>query len=363
MSNDSTVQNSSEALETQARIAATNAEVEQLRAEVVDLRRQASARTGHRARRWAVALLIVLGCILAVVANPAVWVRNVLLDTDDWVATVEPLTRNEVVTNVLSSYVVDSLFELVDAQQEIRQALPEQIGFLSGPLTRVAQDLAIDAVSEIVRSDAFNSAWVTVNRIGHQAVVAVLRFEGDLLALQDGQLVVDLSDVFDTVQGALGLEAVDLFGGDDWGRFVLFGSRQLAVLQQVVAVLDSLRLWLPLLTLAIFGLAVLISLWRRRTLLWIGIGLAVAMVVTLIFLAVAQRLVLASIPDVIVRSVTDEIWDIVLRGLFIQTIWVLIIGVLVAAGAVLAGPQPWAVRIRTGVRERVRDWQRRLSRT
>jgi hypothetical protein len=357
MSAKSTAKDRKRDKENQVQRAAEDAEVEQLRAQVADLQQQASERTGNKGRRWAVGLLIVLGCILAAVANPAVWARNVLLDTDGWTAMVAPMTHNKVVADAFSIYAVDNLFELVDAQQEIQQVLPEEIRLLSGPLTYYLQDLVTNTVSELIQSDEFNAVWVSANQIGHRAVVSVLRFDGRMINLQDGQLVVDLSAIFDSVQVLLGFEGADLFSNKDWGRYVLFESQQLAVIQQVVAVLDSLSLWLPLLTLGIFGVAWWTSLWRRRTLLWIGAGLAIAMVLTLISLAVARPLVLTSIANVLLRPVADEIWNMVLRGLFIQTILLLIAGLLIVLGAVLAGPRLWAVQIRTTVRERVRSWR------
>ncbi len=343
--------------EKQAQRAVTDAEVEQLRAQVADLQQQVSERTGHKGRRWAVGLLIVLGCILAAVANPAVWARNVLLDTDGWTAMVAPMTHNEVVADAFSIYIVDDIFGSIDAQQEIQQVLPEEIGLLAGPLISYVEDLVASTVSKLIQTDEFNAVWVSANRIGHQVVLAVLRFESRAIELQDGRLVLDLNAILGSVQGLLGFEGADLFSNKDWGTYVLFESHQLAVIQQVVAVLDSLSLWLPLLALAIFVVAWWISLWRRRTLLWIGLGLVIAMVLTLISLAVAQPLVLASITNALLRPVADEIWSIVLRGLFIQTILLLIASLLIVFGAVLAGPRLWAVKTRTTVREWVRSWR------
>ena len=357
MAAKSTVKNRKPKKEKQVKRAAADVEVEQLRAEVADLQQQVSERTGNTGRRWAVGLLIVLGGILAAVANPAVWARNVLLDTDGWTAMVAPMTRNEVVADAFSVYVVDDLFELVEAQQEIQQVLPEEIRLLAGPLTSYVQELVANTVSELIQTDEFNAVWVAANRIGHQVVLAVLRFESRAIELQDGHLVVDLNAIVDSIQGMLGFEGADLFSNKDWGSYVLFQSRQLAVIQQTVSVLDSASLWLPLLALAVFGVAWWISLWRRRTLLWIGASLAIAMVLTLISLAVAQPLVLASITNVLLRPVADEIWSIVLRGLFIQTILLLIAGLLIVFGAVLAGPRLWAVETRTTVREWVRSWR------
>jgi hypothetical protein len=290
---------------------------------------------------------------VAALANQAVWVRNVLLDTDDWTKMVAPLTRSEVVADTLSVYVVDGLFETLDAQQELHEALPEELAFLSMPLSRVLRDLAIDTVSKVVQSDPFNSAWVGLNRFAHGAVVAALRFEGAAIDLQRGAVVLDLSEVLTTIQELLGLEDAQLPIDPEPMTVELVGGRQLALAQQGVRILDSSSLWLPFIALAIFAVALWISLWRRRTILWIGIGLAIAMAVTLIQLAVAQPIILTSISSPVMRLLADEVWNIVVRGLVVQTVSVLVAGLLVALGAVLAGPRPWAVKLRAQARERL----------
>jgi hypothetical protein len=160
-----------------------------------------------------------------------------------------------------------------------------------------------------------------------------------------------------TVQEMLGLEDVELPIDLEPMRFVLFSNRQLALVQQGVSVLDGLSPWLPVIALVIFVAAGWLSLRRRTAILWIGLGLAIGMAVTLIQLAVAQPIVLASISSPIMRLLVDEIWNIVIRGLVTQTVVVMVIALLVAGGAVLAGPRPWAVKLRAGVRERVTSWR------
>jgi hypothetical protein len=131
--------------------------------------------------------------------------------------------------------------------------------------------------------------------------------------------------------------------------FVILQSQQVAVAQQVLSLIDSLGLIVPLLALVFLFLAWLISLWRRRTVMWIGIGVAVAMVLSLILFALAQSVVLVNIVDPFIRLLAGEIWDVATRGLYIQTIIVLIVGLLFILGAWLAGPSRRAVGIRTGV--------------
>jgi hypothetical protein len=110
--------------------------------------------------------------------------------------------------------------------------------------------------------------------------------------------------------------------------------------------------WLLLLvTLILFVLAWLISLWRRQTVLWIGVAVAVTMALSLLVYALAQPALLASFADPLMQTLAGEIWDVVIRRLVGQTIFILVAGVILAVAAALAGPHPRAVAFRDGVRK------------
>jgi hypothetical protein len=339
-------------------VSATQSELESLQAEVTELRRQvaeadaAKAERGHGWRRFVVILLIVLASIVAMGATVTLWARAVVLNTDAWVRTVGPLSQNEVIVSTISSYVVGEVFETIDAEQVAQGLLPPDLAFLSTPLVSALQDVVRDVVAELIVSDQFNAVWVGVNRTAHQVIIGALRFDEGPLSLKGGRLVLDLSGPFAFVEDTLGLDALDLFADKEWGEFVLFESQQVAILQQALAMLDAVGLILPFLALALYFVAWLISLWRRRTVLWIGVALAVAMVLLLVLLFLAQPILLAAVADPLMRAVTGEIWNVVTRGLFYRTIFVLVVGVIIAVAAALAGPHPQAVAFRAWVRER-----------
>jgi hypothetical protein len=335
--------------------AATDADVHALQAEVNELRRLVAKtkpkdESRHLGRRWAVALLIVLGCILLAGGSVALWVRDVVLDTGTWVATVGPLSRNEVVANTLSAYVVTELFSAVDVEGAAQEALPQEFAVLSGPLVGVLRDLASDTVSTAIQSDQFNAVWQAAHRAAHGLAMEALRGDRSLLYLEDGNLTLDFGDTLGTIESTLGLQELGLLSGEEApGRIVLFTSAQVAYVQQMLAVIDSVGTILPLLALISFVLAWLVSLWRRWTIKWIGIGVVITMALSLLVIAALQPAVLASIADPVFRLLADESWDVIIRGLIIQTILLMAIGALLALGATLAGPSPRAVAFRSSV--------------
>ena len=330
-------------------------DVEAMQAELADLRRQVAevedSKKGqtHRWRRLAVAVLILLGSLVIIGANLAFWMRGTILNTDRWVSTVGPLTQNEVIVDTLTGYVVVEVFEAVDVQGVAEEILPERVAFLSVPLTVALQDAVRDAVSNAVQSDEVNAAWIAANRTVHKFVIGVLRGEGDVVYVRGGQLTLDLSDLFGSIISRVGLDRLDRFQGEDLGKFVLLESRQVAAVQSALALLDGMSWLLLIVALVLYFVAWLVSLWRNNTVLWIGVGVASAMALVLIVLAVAKPMVLAYIVDPVIRAFGGEIWGLILRGLIVQTVVVGIVGLIIALVAWLAGPHSRAVAIRSGV--------------
>jgi hypothetical protein len=332
---------------------AMQAELVQLRQQVDEHQVAARARQ-RRGRGWAVGLLLVLGLVLLAAGNVTFWLRGTVLNTNRWVSAVGPLSQNKTVANAVSIYAVGGLFDLVDVEQAIGEAVPPKYSFLRGVIARSLQNLAQDTATSLIQSDQFNTVWVGLNRAAHRAIIGVLRGNGDLVYLRDGQLTVDLSDALKFVTDSFNLGELEPLQ-DVQTRFVLLESRQVAAVQQGLGLVDGVGLVMPLLALGSLFLAWLLSLWRRRTVLWIGIGVGITMVLSLIAFALTQPAVLASIPDPFVRLLAGEIWDVVVRGLYVQTILVLVVGLILIAGAALAGPSAQAIAVRTGIRN---GWDR-----
>ncbi len=307
-----------------------------------DVVAQPAATSRHTGRKWAVGILIFLGVILLILANVAFWAYFTLLNTPGWVAAVGPLSKDPAVAELVGQYAVGALFDQVDVQGLAEESLPPELQILAGPLTMGLEQLADEAVTRLIMTDAFNSVWVAVNRTGHGIVMDILKGRGDRLYFQEGDLVLDFSDIVGSVSGflqdKLGVEDVNLFPQAGGGRLVLMSSYQVAVLQEVVSYLTAVGLLLPLLTLVAFGAAVWVSLWRRQTVIWIGSVMAVAMLVSLIAFSGVRSAVLVSIQDPFLRELGRAIVNVVTQGLMVQTIFFLIVGLLLIIGGWQAAP-------------------------
>ena len=292
----------------------------------------------HTGRKWGVGILILLGVFLLTFANIAFWAWFTLLNTNGWVAAVGPLTQDPAVSGMISQYVVSEIFEQVDIEATAEETLPPRLQMFTGPLVVGLEQLADQAVSAVVISDGFNNVWVSVNRVGHTAVMNVLKGEGDRLYFQDGNLTLDFNDIYNYVEDRFGVSDLNLVPQAEEGRLVIMSSNQVAVLQEVVSYLNAIGLLLPLLTILVFVVAVWVSLWRRQTTMWIGIAMVITMFISLIFFSGARSYVLTSVQEPYLRELGRAIVNVLTHGLMVQTIFLLIVGVLLIVGAWQAAP-------------------------
>jgi hypothetical protein len=305
---------------------------------------QPAAESRHTGRKWAAGILIFLAAILLILANVAFWAYFTLLNTPGWVAAVGPLSKDPAVAELVSQYAVGQLFEQVDVQGLAKEALPPELQLLAGPLTAGLEKLADQAATELIMTDAFNNVWVAFNRTAHGIVIDILKGKGDRLYFQEGDLVLDFSDVYGFLQDRLGIADLNLVPQAEGGRLVLMSSYQVAVLQEAVAYLNAIGLLLPLLTLVAFGAAVWVSLWRRQTVIWIGVAMAVAMFLSLIVFSAVRSSALVSIQDPFMREFGRALISVVTQGLMVQTIFFLIVGLLLIVGGWQAAPDSALMR-------------------
>ncbi len=113
------------------------AELERLRAEVAELRSQAAAAPvaaetlvppppRPRRQRWrsvVATLLIVIGCILAPISVVAVWTKNLVTDTDRYVATVAPLASDPAIQSAIADRITAEIFTHLDVAGITNQAV------------------------------------------------------------------------------------------------------------------------------------------------------------------------------------------------------------------------------------------------
>ena len=265
-----------------------------------------------------------------------------------------PLTANETVARALGNEVADRFFVQLDLQkrvkEELQEALPDKLDFMAGPIGNSLQAFIRNITYEVIASPQFQAAWENIVRLAHSATVAIIRGDRLLPVSRNGEVVLETADLMWNVRGRLvgaGLRFLEKTSiSPDVGKVVLFTSSQLRLMRARLQVVETLNWLLPLVALVFFASAALISQDRRKTLMWLSIALAVAMVLSLMLLNVVEGELLREVRNPANVAAVSVIFKKVTANLVRNDLGLLILGIVGAAAFALAGPYPWASRAR-----------------
>lgn len=328
-------------------------------------------------RRVLAGALVVLFAVLLPIAVTATWAHRTVLDTDTYVSTVAPIASDPAVTAAVSRQVTDQLYEALDPQAVIADALPPRAAFLATPIANGAKGSVADAVNKVLSSSQFQQLWENANRTAHARLVAVLRGDSTVVQSTNGQVVLNLVPILnaalqnaaDFVAGVVGrpvtlptISSSDLPSAacrkvsaaldrplpDTCGQIALFPAAKLENAQRAVRAFDRGVLALLIVTPLLFLGALAASPRRRRTLLQLTVGgLLGLVVVRRVVMWQQDQLVTTGRPEN--KAARTAILDGLLNGFFDVTVWFLVAGLVLVALALLTGPYAFAVRTRAVV--------------
>ena len=363
------------------------AEIERLRAEVRELREHGGAQPGegqggeaggksrHTRGRWrapVAAVVITIGCILAPISVTAVWAANQVSNTDRYVANMAPLISEPAIQSALSARITTEIENRLNVGALVSSTsaeltsdhLPRLSALLqnfSGPITSGVNNLVSTTVTRAVASPAMAQVWVTANRTAHAGIVRVLSGQGNgSLSVVNDNVVLNLAPLIAQVKQDLvarGLTIAEKIPTVN-ATFPLFAAPNLAKAQQGYRLLTTLKWVLPLLSIALLVAGIFIAKSRRRGLIGASLGLAGSMLVLAIALAIARAIYLNSVPQSVLPSdAAAALYDTLVRFIKDGLRVLLLIGLVIAVGAFLAGPSSAAVATRRGVRSGI-GWVR-----
>ncbi len=338
----------------------------------------ADATSGGRQRlRWRrrlVLALVVVSSLGVLTSAVAFWTHRTLMDTDAWVDTVGPVADDPAVQQALATYLTKQLTEAIEPERILDNTLPERAQSLSAPLSTAVEQFIYDVTLKVIQSDQFQQLWAAVNRYGHEAVVDFLRGDSRLVQANGGVVTVDVLPVMAKVLRAVQDKAPRLVPGKtvpevtyempvddqrkalqsvirrplppDFGVFTIVKSDQLAAVQAGVVIFDRVVWVLAIVTIGLMVGAVLLSVDRLRTLVQLGAGVAIAMVFAIGVISAVKNLVLDLVADPVNRSAAATTMRALLRSFTDVADTLLVVGVLLVAGAFLAGDSRWAKQLR-----------------
>ena len=138
--------------------------------------------------------------------------RNQVLDTDRYVANMEPLAANPDVQASVEAALNRQIAARLDIGAFVEQALPPQATRLKAPIASAVTGLIGTAVHRAVTSDAFVTLWTAANRAGHRTLVGILtgEDEGRAVTVSDGAVLLDLGPIIEHVKTRLVAAGLDI---------------------------------------------------------------------------------------------------------------------------------------------------------
>jgi hypothetical protein len=337
------------------------------RAELERLRAESTDRKGQKRRRrigWrapVATVLIVIGCLLAPVAVMGVWTANQVSDTNRYIANIEPLIHNPAIQNSITDNITIAITKRLNVAGLTNQAadlltskgLP-RVGTLlhtfSGPIASSVAGFIHSTVHKVITSPQFANAWIQVNTVAHQALVKALSGQASSLSVSNGRVVLDLYPFIEIVKNDLVKRGFTLVKNlpPIHPTIQLFSAKTLVQAQTLYRLINDLKIVLPILSLLLIAAGVYVNRNHRRALIAAGLGFAFSMLVLGAVLFVVRNAYLNSVPSNVLSSdAAAAAFDTLVRFIKEALRILLVVGLIVAAGAFLTGPSVTAVRTRT----------------
>jgi Short C-terminal domain len=302
-----------------------------------------------RRRRYAVWALVVAASVIAVLSVLTTWVHRQVLDNHAWTKASAQAIQDPTIRSAISTQVVTQIYDNVDVAAQLQQQLPPNFKQLAGPAAAALREPATKAVELLLAQPRFQKLFVRASSAAQMQLVAVLENKtGHGISTGNGDVTLDIGVLLREVATQLGLPAtvIDRLP-PDVGVITVAHSDQLSSAQKGVRAIKILSVWLLVLVLAMYVLAMYLAVGeRRKTLAHIGWGLTIVGLVTLVARHFIGNYVVNTLSQPENRTPVRHLW-LIETSILGQIGWAIVMyGLLTVLAALIAGPTPLATSLR-----------------
>jgi len=290
-----------------------------------------------------VRILVVVGALLTILSLLAGYVRFQALDTDNVGDTAGELIADPEIRDEAAATLVDQLYANVDVEAALTERLPQEQKGLAAPIAgaiRMGADRAAVALLERPRAQAL---WVRTIETTHRNLLRILEDDTGAISTQGGDLVLDLQPLVIQLGDRVAIVGrVDdrLRQRPDAGRIKIMDADQLETAQDLTQLMKVLGLWLWLVPILLWAIALWFAHGRRRDILrMIGISSIVAGLLVLVVRRIAGSIVVDDLATTeSVKVAAGNAWDILTAQLRDGGLTLVGLGVILLVAVWIAGP-------------------------
>jgi hypothetical protein len=312
----------------------------------------ATAKPLSRTRRIVVWVLVVLASILLLVSVLTTWVKRQMLDNSAWNKATTQVIQDPKVQSAIATYTINTLYANVNVGQALSDRLPKNLKPIGPPLAGALEQPATQGVERLLQRPRVQQLFVNASSIAHQKLVNVLDDKtGYGISTGNGVVTLNVHQMIVEVGTELGLPQNALAQlPDTAGDITLMKSDQLSAAQTGVRTLKVLSVWLLVVVLFLYGLAIYLARGVRRAILRDeGIAFALVGLVVLIVRRLLGNYIVTSLAHPGYQPATHRLWLIGTAILGQIGAACVLYGVIVTLAAVFAGPTAPAVWLRQRV--------------
>jgi hypothetical protein len=313
-----------------------------------------------RWRRFSIWTLIVVASLIAVIGASTLWVKRQVLDNKSWSDASANVIGDPDVRNALSIFLVNQLYDNVDVAAAIEQRLPEGAKPIAGTLAGALRQPATNAINQLLARPRVQQLFINASSAAHDKLVNVLENKtGFGITTGEGEVTLDLHELVTELGQQIGLSDQTLAKiPADAGVISLMKSDQLSALQKGVKLIHVLSAWLLIAVLVLYALAIFLARGHRReTLRNVGWAFAIVGLFLLLIRRAVGNYAIDALASPVNKKPAHDIYLIessILHQIGIATV---AYGLIVVAGAVLAGPTRWATSLRRHMAPTLNDAQ------
>jgi hypothetical protein len=339
-------------------------------------------RTGWREILRRVAIVALVGAsVLTLLASTLVMtVDDNVLETEQFVELVGPLIEDPAVRGTLSDRLTEQTLDALALDERIPSRLAEigpNLVLLAPPIVAASQQFVERAVEDAIESEQFVTLWNEALRLGHTRAIALVEDdEANLgnLGIDESGVTLDLLGVVTVVIRRAVTGLGELIGREivlpepvsnedrrlvvdrlaaafgvtlppDYALVTVMGAEELDMAQRYYRFVQRLGPLLIVVALLTGTAAIMLATNRRRVVIWLGLGVALAALATRLVMRLGVDAVAENARDAQAQEAAHSVFDSLFEPFGTALWWLAALGLVAAFIAYLYGPAPTLRRL------------------